>query len=164
MHSVGSSADYLIAVRLETVESRLCGRRQWRRGCCLCNGGCRVCGCSAAGIVPGKQHNIMKARGGSSGSVLWEYQELVIPLGIYVLHWRTPDYVGAATPLIQPMIAAALADAASEGWHADEPTDFPTLFSRSRVRTTNTFIRWRVTSATIRLTRLIGGERLVPHG
>lgn len=106
----------------------------------------------------------MKERSRSRGVLQWEYQDLVIPLGVYVRHWRTSDYVGAATPLIQPTIAAAVADAAYEGWHADEPIDFPTLFSRSRVRTTNTFLRWRVISATIRLSRPAGMEWLVPHG
>ncbi|MGZ3598725.1 MAG: hypothetical protein ACXWQR_19765 [Ktedonobacterales bacterium] len=94
----------------------------------------------------------------------WEYQDLVIPLAISVRHWRTPDYVGAATPLVQPMIAAALAAAGHDGWHADEPTDLPTLFSRSRVRTTNTYWRWRITSATIRLTHRVRRLRLIPHG
>jgi hypothetical protein len=94
----------------------------------------------------------------------WEYQDLVIPLAISVRHWRTPDYVGAATPLVQPMIAAALAAAGHDGWHADEPTDLPTLFSRSQVRTTNTYWRWRITSATIRLTRRVRRLRLIPHG
>lgn len=94
----------------------------------------------------------------------WDSQELVIPLAISVRHWRTPDYVGAATPLIQPTIAAALFRAARDGWQADEPTDFPTLFSCSRAHTTNTFFRWRVTSVTIRLTRPVRRELLVPHG
>ena len=94
----------------------------------------------------------------------WESQELVIPLAISVRHWRTPDYVGAATPLIQPAITAALIRAAGHGWQADEPTDFPTLFSCSRVRTTNSFLRWRVASVTIRVIRPVKWERLVPHG
>jgi len=111
-----------------------------------------------------KRHDAMEKRTVSRGILRWEYQDLVIPLTISVLHWRTPDYVGAATPRIQPMIAAALATAAREGWQADEPTDFPTLFSRSRVRTTNTFIRWRVTSVTIHQMRPIRREGLVPHG
>jgi len=111
-----------------------------------------------------KQHDAMEERNVSRGILRWEYQDLVIPLTISVLHWRTPDYVGAATPRIQPMIAAALAAAAHEGWQADEPTDFPTLFSRSRVRTTNTFIRWRVTSVTIHQMRPIRRKGLVPHG
>lgn len=94
----------------------------------------------------------------------WEYQDMVIPLAISVRHWRTPDYVGAAIPLVQPMITTALAAASRDGWHADEPTDFPALFSRSRVRTMNTFWRWRITSATIRLTRPVRRQRLIPHG
>lgn len=107
---------------------------------------------------------MMNERSVSSGIPRQEYHDLVIPLGISVRHWRTSDYVAAATPLIQPTIAAALIFAAGEGWHADEPTDFATLFSRSRIRTTNTFIRWRVISATIRLTRPMGRAFLVPHG
>lgn len=98
----------------------------------------------------------------------WEYQDLEIRLAISVRHWRTPDYVGAATPLVQPMIAAALAAAGRDGWHADEPTDFPTLFSCSRVRTTNTYWRWQITSATIRMTRPVRSpgrrQELIPHG
>ena len=111
-----------------------------------------------------KQHAAMEERHVSRGILRWESQDLVIPLRISVLHWRTPNYVGAATPRIQPRIAAALAAAAREGWQADEPIDFPTLFSRSRVRTTNTFIRWRITSATIRLTRPVRQQLVVPHG
>ena len=94
----------------------------------------------------------------------WESQELVIPLAISVRHWRTPDYVGAATPLVQPTITAALIRAAGDGWQADEPTDFPTEFSCSRVRATNTFLRWRVVSVAIRMIRRVRWERLVPHG
>lgn len=98
------------------------------------------------------------------GILRWEYQDLVIPVAISVRHWRHSDYVGAATPRVQPVIAASLLKAAREGWQADEPTDFATLFSRSRVRTTNSFVRWRVTEVTIRLTRPIMRGELVPHG
>lgn len=98
------------------------------------------------------------------GILRWDYQDLVIPVAISVRHWRHPDYVGAATPRVQPMIAASLLEAAHEGWQADEPIDFATLFSRSRVRTTNGFFRWHVTDVTIRLTRPIMREELVPHG
>lgn len=119
-------------------------------------------------IVDGKKHNKMNEHGVRDGIERWENQNLVIPLAISMRHWRTPDYVGAATPLAQPMIAAALAAAACDGWHADEPTDFPTLFSRSQVRTTNTFWCWRITSVTIRLirplTRPVMQRSLVPHG
>jgi hypothetical protein len=106
----------------------------------------------------------MEERHVSRGILRWESQDLVISLRISVLHWRTPDYVGAATPRIQPRIAAALAAAAREGWQADELTDFPTLFSRSRVRTKDTYWTWRVTLATVRLTRPVSRERLIPHG
>jgi len=68
-----------------------------------------------------------------------------------------PDYVGVAAPRVQPFIQAALLLAAREGWRADEPTDFSTLFSRSRVRTTNGFIRWHVSMVTIRLVRPVRG-------
>jgi hypothetical protein len=99
------------------------------------------------------------------GVLRWERQDLVIPLAISVCHWRTPDYVGAAAPLAQPIIAAALVVAARDGWRADEPTDLATLFSRSQLRTTNTFMRWRVTSVTIRQARPVYHERLIPpHG
>lgn len=94
----------------------------------------------------------------------WESQDLVIPLAISVHHWRTPDYVSAAAPLAQPTITAALMHAARDGWQPDEPSDFPTLFSCSRVRTTDTLLRWRVTSVTVRVIRPIRWERLVPHG
>lgn len=94
----------------------------------------------------------------------WESQDLVIPMAISVRHWRTPDYVSAAAPLVQPTITAALMRVARDGWQPDEPSDFPTLFSCSRVRTTNTLLRWRVTSVTIRVIRPIRWERLVPHG
>lgn len=93
-----------------------------------------------------------------------EYQDLVIPLTISVLHWRHPDYVSVATPRIQPIIRAYLKDAAGSGWRPDEPTDFPTLFSRSRVRTRNTFLRWRIDSIAIRLIRIRHSEQIVPHG
>lgn len=125
-------------------------------------------------VVEGKKHNKMSEHTVRDGIERWENQDLVIPLAIAVRHWRTPDYVGAATPLVQPMIAAALAAAARDGWHADEPADFPTLFSRSRVRTTNTSWCWRITSVTIHLTRAVPGAvpftgavrrpRLIPHG
>lgn len=93
----------------------------------------------------------------------------MIPLAIAVRHWWTSDYVGAATPLVQPKSAAALAAAAIDGWQADEPTDLPTLFSRSRVRTTKTSWRRWITSVTIRLTRpvtspVVRRQRLIPHG
>lgn len=94
----------------------------------------------------------------------WESQELVVALDISVRHWRTPDYVGVAAPLAQPAIAVALATAARDGWQADEPTDLKTLFSRSRLRTRDSYWRWRVNSATIRLTRPVRRELLVPHG
>lgn len=81
----------------------------------------------------------------------WEHRELLIPLRISVRHWRHPDYVGEAAVSAQPIIDASLRDAASEGWHADEPTDFATLFSRSRVRTRDTLLHWRVSSVTIQL-------------
>lgn len=83
----------------------------------------------------------------------WESRELVIPLDISVAHWHTPDYVGAAAPRVQPIIEAYLREAAQDGWRPDEPTDFATLFSRSRVRTRDNAVRWRVDSAAIRLTR-----------
>lgn len=119
-------------------------------------------------VVERKTHNEMNEHRVRDGIERWENQDLVIPLAIAVRHWRTPDYVGAATPLVQPIIAAALAAAARDGWHADEPTDLPTLFSRSRVRTTNTSWCWRITSVTIRLIRPVTcpvmQQRLVPHG
>jgi hypothetical protein len=100
----------------------------------------------------------------SDGIKRWEHQELLIPLGISLVHWRHPDYVGAASARVQPMIAAALTEALRSDWRADEPTDFATLFSRSQVRTSNSFLRWRVNSVTIRLIRPIWDEYLVPHG
>jgi hypothetical protein len=89
------------------------------------------------------------------GIIRWEGRDLVIPLAISIHHWRTPDYVGAAAPLVQPIITAYLREAAQDGWQADEPTDFATLFSRSRVRTRNNLFRWRVDSATIRQLRAV---------
>jgi hypothetical protein len=80
-----------------------------------------------------------------------EFQDLVIPVTISVRHWRHPDYVGAAAQQIQPLILASLQEASREGWRADEPTDFATLFSRAQVRTKDSFMRWRVPSRTIRL-------------
>src|SRR5258708_28298247 len=44
-----------------------------------------------------KQHDAMEERNVSRGIPRWEDQDLVIPLMISVLHWRTPDYVCAAT-------------------------------------------------------------------
>jgi hypothetical protein len=88
-------------------------------------------------------------------STALESRDLVIPLDITVRHWRTPDYVGAAAPQAQAIIASYLRDTAREGWRADEPTDFATLFSSSRVRTRDTFLRWRVDSVTIRLWRTV---------
>jgi len=89
------------------------------------------------------------------GIAYWESRELVIPLAISVLHWRTPNYVGAAASLAQPVITAYLREAALEGWHADEPTDFGTLFSRSGVRSRDSYFRWQVDSATIRMLRAV---------
>jgi hypothetical protein len=91
----------------------------------------------------------------SRGILRWEGRDLVVPLAISISHWRTPDYVGAAAPLAQPIIERYLREAARDGWHADEPTDFATLFSRSGVRTQDNCFRWRVESATIRLLRAI---------
>jgi hypothetical protein len=89
------------------------------------------------------------------GIMRWEGRNLVIPLVISIHHWRTPDYVGAAASVVQPIIIAYLREAAQDGWQADEPTDFATLFSRSRVRTRNNLFRWRVDSATIRQLRAV---------
>jgi hypothetical protein len=95
----------------------------------------------------------------------WEHRQLVVPLRISVRHWRHPDYVGAAAKRAQPIIDASLRDAVSEGWRADEPTDFASLFSGSRVRTRDTLLQWRVDSATMQLLRAIPCRRdLVPHG
>lgn len=91
----------------------------------------------------------------SQGIMHWEGLDLVIPLAIAIRHWHTPDYVGAAAQRAQPIIETYLRDAARDGWHADEPTDFATLFSRSRVRTRNNLFRWQVDSATIRLLRAV---------
>ena len=94
----------------------------------------------------------------------WEFQDLVIPVSLFLRHWRHPDAVGTAAPRVQPIILAALQEAAREGWRADEPTDFATLFSRARVRTTESFLRWRISSVSIRLSRPISWGPLIPHG
>jgi len=91
----------------------------------------------------------------SRGMMDWEGRDLVIPLAISIHHWHTPDYVGAAATRAQPIIETYLHNAARDGWHADEPIDFATLFSRSRVRTRNNLFRWRVDSATIRQLRAV---------
>jgi hypothetical protein len=39
----------------------------------------------------------------------WETQDVLIPLAFSVMRWPKPDYVGAATPRAQSMIAARLA-------------------------------------------------------
>jgi hypothetical protein len=85
----------------------------------------------------------------------WETQEVLIPLAFSVMRWPKPDYVGAATPKAQSLIAARLAIAAEDGWTADEPIDFPTLFNRSRVRSRSALFRWRVDSVTIRVMRRV---------
>src|SRR5690348_11251072 len=85
----------------------------------------------------------------------WETQEVLIPLAFSGMRWPKPDYVGAATPKAQSLIAARLAIAADDGWTADEPTDFPTLFNRSRVRSRGALFRWRVDSVTIRVMRRV---------
>ena len=90
----------------------------------------------------------------------WQTQEVLIPLAFSVMRWPHPDYVGAATPKAQSLIAARLARAAEDGWTADEPTDFATLFSRSRVRSHNTLLRWRVDAVTIRMTRRVTYQRI----
>jgi len=79
-----------------------------------------------------------------------EGRDLVIPLAISIRHWHTPDYVGAAATRAQPINETYVHDAACDGWHADEPTDFASLFIRSRVRTRNNLFRWQVDSTTIR--------------
>jgi hypothetical protein len=72
----------------------------------------------------------------AQGNLRWDSQDLVIPLTISVAHWRRrDDYVEEAASHVQPIIHARLEETAREGWQADEPTDFPTLFSRSRVST-----------------------------
>jgi hypothetical protein len=91
----------------------------------------------------------------SRGIMHWEGRDLVIPLAISIRHCHTPDYVGAAAIRAQPIIETYLHNAVRDGWHADEPTDFATLFSRSRVRTRNNLFRWQVDSATIRLLRAV---------
>ena len=88
--------------------------------------------------------------------VMWgaflDHRDLVIPLAISVIHWRHPNYVAEAACVAQPIIQAAIEGAAREGWKADEPTEFATLFSRARVRTKQSLMFWRVSSVTIRLT------------
>ena len=91
----------------------------------------------------------------------WETQDMVIPLAFTVMRWPKPDYIGAATPRAQSMIAARLAVEAGDGWTADEPTDFPTLFNRSRVRSRSTLLRWRVDSVAIRVTRRVSYQGVV---
>ena len=101
------------------------------------------------------------------GIMQWEgleYQDLVIPLTISVRHWRHPDHVGAAARQIQPLILASLQAVAREGWRADEPTDFATLFSRAQVRTKQGLMSWRVSSVTIRLIRASRWVRPVSPG
>lgn len=88
----------------------------------------------------------------------WEGKDLVIPLTISISHWRTRNFVGAAALLAQPIIASYLREAARDGWRADEPTDFATLFSRSGIRSRDSCFRWRVESATIRLLRAVSNE------
>jgi hypothetical protein len=61
--------------------------------------------------------------------------------------------VEAATKQVQPHIETRLEETAREGWQADEPTDFPTLFSRSQVRTRDCLFHWRIDSVTIRQIR-----------
>jgi hypothetical protein len=94
----------------------------------------------------------------------WESKNLVIPIRISISLRRNPDYIDVAALRVQPFIQASLAEALREGWQADEPTDFATLFSRSQVRTKNTLTRWRIESVTVRLIRAIDDERVVPHG
>ncbi len=90
----------------------------------------------------------------AQGILRWDSQDLVIPLTISVAHWRRgDDYVGEAASHVQPIIQARLAETAREGWQADEPTDFPTLFSRSRVRTRDRLFHWRIDSVTIHQVR-----------
>jgi hypothetical protein len=91
----------------------------------------------------------------SRGILRWERKDLVIPLTISIAHWRTPNYIGAATLLAQPIIMKYLREAALDGWHADEPTDVATLFSRAGVRSRDSSFRWQVDSATIRVLRAV---------
>jgi hypothetical protein len=100
----------------------------------------------------------------STGIQRWETKGPAIPLAISIIHWGHPNPVKAITPLEQPIIQASIDRAALDGWRADEPIDFATLFSRSQVRTRNTFLRWRVDSMTIQMTRPIWDEHLIPHG
>jgi hypothetical protein len=118
---------------------------------------------------PRKQHNSMSMKAPSAHDGIerwegWEYQDLVIPVTLFVRHWRHADYVGVAAPRVQPIILAALEEAACAGWRADEPTDFATLFSRSRVRTQDSLLRWRISSVAIRLSRRVSDRQYVPHG
>jgi len=90
----------------------------------------------------------------AQGILRWDRQDLVIPLTIAVAHWRRgDDYVEEAASRIQPIIQARLEETAREGWQADEPTDFPTLFSRSQVCTRDRLFHWRIDSVTIRQVR-----------
>jgi len=90
----------------------------------------------------------------AQGILRWDRQDLVIHLTISVAHWRRgDDYVEEAASRIQPIIQARLEETAREGWQADEPTDFPTLFSRSQVCTRDRLFHWRIDSVTIRQVR-----------
>jgi hypothetical protein len=85
----------------------------------------------------------------AQGILRWDSQDLVIPLTIAVAHWRRGAYTEEATKQVQPIIQTRLEETAREGWQADEPTDFPTLFSRSKVRTRDCLFHWRIDSVTI---------------
>src|SRR5579863_3974881 len=98
------------------------------------------------------------------GNLGWEGRELLIPMAISVTHWRHPAYVRTAAARAQPLIDDALREAARADWHADEPTDFATLFSRSQVRTRDSVLRWRVDSVTVQMRRAIPDEPVIPHG
>jgi len=53
----------------------------------------------------------------------------VIPLTISIRRWHTLDYVGAAVTSARPIIEIYLHNAARDGWQANEPTAFSTVFS-----------------------------------
>lgn len=89
----------------------------------------------------------------AQGILRWDSQNLVIPLTISVAHWRRGSYVEEAATQVQPIIQSRLEETAREGWQADEPSDFPTLFSRSQVRTRDCLFHWRIDSVTIRQIR-----------
>lgn len=114
--------------------------------------------------------NGMKAPGGQLAPRLrWEYQDLVIPLDVHEKDYR--DGNPYSHEYANRIILRHLQHAGSDGWQAEGPTTFQSLWQRGKVRFYAEAVwegifrnRYNVyESVTVRLRRLVHTESATPY-